>query len=242
MNEKRLYLLRMGPTLPELAADHGEFDDWMRPHLGWPAQRVRTLRPYLDEPLPPAETVAGAVMTGAAFMVTEGLPWMRRTEAWVLRLASAGVPLLGICFGHQLLAQALGGEVGYNPRGPEAGTVSVRWQPAAGGDPLLGGLPTPTALHASHQQSVLRLPPGAVHLAASDGDPHHAFRVGARAWGLQFHPEFDGTATRAYIHQLAEPLRRCGQDPQLLLAAVADRTDGPLILQRFGALVAAGHA
>ncbi len=70
--------------------------------------------------------------------------------------------------------------------------------PAAVGDPLLGGLPSPIEVHVSHSQSVLRLPEGAVRLAANAWDGNQAFRAGDRAWGVQFHPELDAGIMRGY--------------------------------------------
>src|SRR3546814_6485680 len=100
-------------------------------------------------------------------------------------------------YGHQLLAHALGGEVGDNPNGRKMGTVAVDLLPAAADDPLFTGLPDRFLAQATHQQSVLRAPEGATVLARSDHDDCHAFRWGEAAWGVQFHPEFgDRKSTR----------------------------------------------
>ncbi|NIQ10109.1 MAG: glutamine amidotransferase, partial [Gammaproteobacteria bacterium] len=72
----------------------------------------------------------------------------------------------------------------------EVGTVEVRLRPEAQDDRLFQTLPARFPVHATHSQSVLALPPGAVHLAENDFDPHHAMRIGSCAWGVQFHPEY----------------------------------------------------
>ena len=71
--------------------------------------------------LPRREGFAGVIVTGSAAMVTERADWSERSADWLREAAHDGMPLFGICYGHQLLAHALGGEVGYNPAGPRDG-------------------------------------------------------------------------------------------------------------------------
>ena len=132
-------------------------------------------------------------------MVTERRDWSERSAAWLRDAAQAGMPLFGICYGHQLLAHALGGEVGDNPAGREMGTIGLELHPHAEHDPLFAGLPAQFAAQATHLQTVLRAPEGATVLARSSQDDCHAFRWGDRAWGVQFHPEFSATHMRGYV-------------------------------------------
>jgi GMP synthase (glutamine-hydrolysing) len=113
------------------------------------------------------------------------------------------------------------------------GTVEVRVRDSAAGDPLFASLPGALQVQATHQESVTRLPPGARLLAESDGDPHHAFAVGERAWGVQFHPEFDADVMRAYLVERRDLLRAEGIDPDTLLRGVTDTPDGTALLRRF---------
>ena len=73
-------------------------------------------------------------------------------------------------------------------------------------------------------------------LAASIGDPHQAFSAGPRAWGVQFHPEFDADVIRGYLEARREVLRAEGRDPEALLAGVRESDHGPRLLRRFAAL------
>jgi GMP synthase (glutamine-hydrolysing) len=91
----------------------------------------------------------------------------------------------------------------------------------------------------SHTQSVIRLPPGARLLASSSKDPHLAFAIGDRAWGVQFHPEFDADVVSSYISEESDVLVAEGQQPDLLLSAVQDTPSGDIILRRFAHLVPA---
>jgi GMP synthase (glutamine-hydrolysing) len=154
---------------------------------------------------------------------------MLRAESYVRELVGAGAPLLGICFGHQLVAKALGGEVAKNPRGRELGTVTVR---RVADDPVWGTLPATFTANASHVESVVALPPSARLLAATELEPHAAFAVGARVRCVQFHPEFDGDVVRGYIDARAEAMRAEGLEPTLARAAAHD-SDGAAILRAF---------
>jgi GMP synthase (glutamine-hydrolysing) len=145
--------------------------------------------------------------------------------------------VLGICYGHQLLAQALGGTVGRNPNGREIGTVEVRSLASAARDPLLGSWGAAGPAHVTHVESVLALPDGAVRLAESDLDPVQAFAVGERAWGVQFHPEFDAPIVRAYLEARRDKVRGEGRDPEALLGQIRETPGGPRLLRRFAELI-----
>lgn len=234
---KPLLIAKMGSTFPALAECCGDFDDWIAARLGLGRLPVQTVTPVRGDPLPPPGRVSGIVMSGAHDMVTDRAEWSERAARWLVDVVEAGTPFLGICYGHQLLAHALGGEVGNNPRGREFGTVPVRFTDAAQRDPLFSGAGAEFRAHVCHAQSVLTLPTDATILAASDRDPHHVFVVGGTAWGVQFHPEFDEGAMRAYVREFAAVLRADGQDPDALLAGIAPTPESEAVLGRFTALV-----
>jgi GMP synthase (glutamine-hydrolysing) len=192
---------------------------------------------YRGEALPDAAAPAGVVVTGSSALVTDREDWSERTGAWLADVLEAGTPLLGICYGHQLLAHALGGRVDHNPLGREIGTIRLELAPAAAADPLLGVLGDAESVHATHVQSVTELPPGARRLASSRGDPNQAFALGERAWGVQFHPEFDADVIAAYLAARREIIRSEGLDPEALEAGVRESPEGPRLLGRFAALL-----
>ncbi|MEW5959767.1 MAG: glutamine amidotransferase [Chloroflexota bacterium] len=236
---RKVFIIKVGSTMPALRSKKGDFEDWILAGLkvGHEAQAVVDVRNGCV--LPGYDEIAGIVITGSHAMVTEHQAWSERTAVWLAGGVGQGIPILGICYGHQLLAYALGGEVGNNPNGWEFGTVEVHLAEKARQDALLGGFSTPIKVQVSHTQSVLRLPGQAQQLAYSARDPNQTFVVGDCVWGVQFHPEFDAEVVRAYIHSYQEELSGQGQDPADLAATSVETSYGTEILRRFGAIVQA---
>ena len=230
-------VVKTGSTLPGIRARRGDFESWIARGMGLAPDELTVLDVTEGAELPDPVAPAGVVVTGSSAMVSAREPWSERTGAWLADAVRAGTPVLGICYGHQLLAHALGGRVGRNPRGREIGTVQLRLAPEARRDALLGGLPGATHAHATHVESVLELPPGATLLAASDTDPNQAFAAGPRAWGVQFHPEFDADVMRGYLESRRDVLRDEGLDADRLLALVRETPEAGSLLRRFAALL-----
>ena len=232
----RILLLQVGSTVPGLIPRRGDFDRWFGEGFGTTPMDV--VSPHLGEPLPEHGLYAGIAITGASCMVTDEEPWSVAAEEWVGAEAHNGTAVLGVCYGHQLLARALGGEVGWNSRGREIGTVELSLTAEIGEDPLFSDLASPLIVQESHSQSVLVLPPGARRLAFNRHDDNQAFAFGSSAWGMQFHPEFDADIIRGYIEGRNSEIRSEGLDPDTLHAATRDSQAGPTILRRFASLVA----
>lgn len=230
---KKVIILKTGDTFPPLAAAHGDFEEWIAAPLSAYRELLAAWDPRTSPTLPDIESLAGVIITGSHAMVTDRHAWSERVAGWLPAVVDRGIPLLGICYGHQLLAHSMGGTVADNPNGREFGTCSIYLSQEATGDPLLGSFIPSITANLCHTQSVIRLPPGAVRLAASNRDPNQAFRIGSSAWGVQFHPEFDMVAMRAYIRECAELLSAEGQEPAELERRVADTPAGGMVLQRF---------
>jgi GMP synthase (glutamine-hydrolysing) len=145
--------------------------------------------------------------------------------------------VLGICYGHQLLAHALGGRVGPNPHGRQIGTERVLLAENAKDDALLAGFGGSLRAHTTHAEAVLELPDAATHLGSSRGDRNTAFSFGTAAWGVQFHPEFDAYVMRRYIEERRELLLSENIDADMRLAAVEECHEGATLLRRFATLL-----
>jgi GMP synthase (glutamine-hydrolysing) len=152
---RQILIIKTGSTLPSLLASKGDFEDWVLAGMGIGDDPVSIVDVRDGSPLPAYNETSSVVITGSHSMVSDHDDWSERTAAWLAGAVERQIPILGICYGHQLLAYALGGKVGDNPNGHEYGTVEVRLNEHARQDPLLGGLPNPLKLHVSHTQSVL---------------------------------------------------------------------------------------
>ena len=207
---RRFLILETGQPIASLRR-HGRFPHWIRVAAGLAADEADAVNVEAGEALPAHEHYTGIIVTGSSSMVTDRHDWSERTAGWLKASLDAGLPVLGICYGHQLLAHTLGGEVAWNPLGREMGTVAVDLHPPAGDDPLFGPLPERFDVQVSHLQTVLRPPSGATVLARSGQDDCQAFRWRDHAWGLQFHPEFSVGHMRGYVHARRDALAKEGQ-------------------------------
>lgn len=234
---KPLLFLQVGHTFEEIARERGDYDIWFQRALGQSDEAFEVRRVFDGAPLPTHFDYRGVVVSGSWSMVTDHEAWSEASALYLREAAARGVPILGVCYGHQLLAYAFGGKVGYNPRGRHAGTAQVQTTAQAESDALFAPLPRQLLVQVSHSQSVLELPPGALLLAHAPGDPHHAFRLGERTWGVQFHPEFDDEVSRRYIALRRERIVSEGLDPDALIAAVQPSPHGAQLLRRFAELL-----
>jgi len=212
---------------------HRGFPHWIRVAAGLRADEAIAVNVEGGQPLPSREGFAGVIVTGSNAMVTDRADWSEASAEWLRDAAHAGMPLLGICYGHQLLAHALGGEVGYHPDGREMGTVDLQLHPPAVDDPLFAGLPDTFAAQATHPQTGLPAPPGATVAARLVRAGRHAFRWGENVWGLQFHPEFSATHMRGYVHARSEALAGEGRCPKTVARQVSATPPARRVLRRF---------
>ena len=227
-----LLLIQTGEAPDALRTRFGGFADWFRDAMRLQAAQMRIVRVDAGEALPEPAKIAGAVITGSAAMVTERADWSEHTAGWIRDAMEAETPLFGVCYGHQLMAHALGGTVGWLPAGREIGTESMtRLSPDDAPD--LRELPALFPAQTTHRQSVLEPPRGAEVLARSQRDPHQLLRYAPNALSSQFHPEFTPDFMRAYIEVRADALREEGVDPDAFLAAVSETEAARLLLEHF---------
>ncbi len=164
--------------------------------------------------------------TGSRWSVYDDVAWIHDLKTFVRRAAETGKPFIGICFGHQMMAEALGGKVEKSEDGWGVGiqdleiTQAEAWmQPAR--DKL--------KLHYMHQDQVTRVPEHSVVLARSPHCPVAAFRVGETMLGIQAHPEFTNEYSAAL---LTDRIERIGAERvQAARATLIHRTDEDIFVQ-----------
>ena len=140
--------------------------------------------------LPPSFDFDAAVISGSRASIYRNEEWIDGLLDWIREAHETGMPLLGVCFGHQALAAALGGTVEYMGEYE----IGYREVERTGDSPLLEGIGDQFVVFTTHQDSVVELPPDAEEFATNEFG-NHGFRVG-HAFGVQFHPEYDTKTAR----------------------------------------------
>jgi GMP synthase (glutamine-hydrolysing) len=199
---QRFAILKAGTAFRETRERQGDFDRMFLDLLAEPGQTWEVHDVEHGRFPPDAAVYDGFVLTGSSASAYDDLPWIGALLDLVRAGHERGQALLGICFGHQVLAQALGGEVRPNPLGWDVGVRELRLLPDAARVAGLAGAPRPLRVLELHGDAVVRVPPGAVTLACSDLTACEAFALGPRTLGLQGHPEFESDTIRVALAKL----------------------------------------
>ena len=229
---KPFLIIETGKPVPTLKRQGG-FPDWIRVASGIHVRDVKVCNVADGGTLPDAKGFSGVLVTGSGTMVTERHDWSERSAEWLNDAAHKGQHIFGICYGHHLLAQTLGGKVDFNPKGREMGTIEVSLHEHAKTDALFADIPAAFDAHSTHVQSVLTAPGDAVVLAYSDKDDCQAFRWKDNVWGVQFHPEFSTEHMREYIHVRRMALIQEGSEPKAMRKAVSAAPHARKLLRNF---------
>ena len=224
-----------------LVPTHGDYPDWFRRTLGPEDLELPVLRAApelggekLDREAIFRSRARGIIVTGSPHSVTDSAPWMDELGEALLQAGARGTPVLGVCFGHQLLGRAAGGDVALNPRGREIGTVHVQLTEAGRRDPLFAWSEAgEIEVQATHVDAVLPLPQRATLLASNERCATQAMRLSETVAAVQFHPELSAGALRELIRSRAEKMIAEGMDPVAAEAAVRESQTGARILRAF---------
>ena len=215
--ENRTLVIENDPT-----DDIRRLGDW----LTGAGLALEVRRPHAGEALP--ETLDGyaalVVLGGAQNGYpdpdgTPGAPWFPAVEGLLRKAVRYQVATLGVCLGGQLLATAHAGTVERSATGPEIGPRLVARRDAAERDPLWLAVPLAPDVLQWHHDEITELPRGATLLAASTYYPHQAFRLGSRAWGLQFHIECDTAMIADWVSTNTDVLADLGYPPHDVIDA-----------------------
>jgi GMP synthase-like glutamine amidotransferase len=185
-----------------------------------PDMTFETISVIKGESLPDPASLGAVLLTGSASGVYDDLPWIAPLLEFIRAAAGARVPQIGICFGHQALAEALGGKVIKSPKGFAAGrhTYDVLACPGLPADTC----PKTISIAASHQDQVVALPPGAEVIAKSDFTPFAGlYYADNPAMSFQCHPEFSDAFSAALYRSRRERLG-AATDPAVESLQIAD--------------------
>ena len=197
--------------------------------------RVDVVRTWLGESLPSADGRGYDLVVVFGGPMSANEPALDGEAALLAASARAGRPTVGICLGAQLLARGLGATVRRGPA-PEIGIFPITLTDAGRDEPVVAALDGAGVFQWHYD--TFELPPGAVLLASSARYPHQAFRVGARAFGVQFHPECSRAMRVDWATRGADEVRAAGVDPAALAGDDAldarGRAFGRALLQLVG--------
>ena len=166
------------------------------------------------------------ISTGSKASVNDEVNWINELEYFIKQLYQANKVFIGICFGHQLIAKALGGKVEKSPKGWGIGIATAVVEQTK---PWMQPLQKKIKLIVSHQEQISQLPPNTEVLMASDFCPYSMIKVGTSFIGLQGHPEFSYRYSQALMNSRKHliPAQRIQQGQESL----TEQADDMLIMQ-----------
>jgi GMP synthase (glutamine-hydrolysing) len=188
----KILILKTGTTNPPVVEMFGDYDDWFQRCLASYSLQWYVVNVYLDEPIPTLDGFSGVMITGSPSSVWEREPWMLQTIEWFTeRIEQQDIPILAVCFGHQLLGAALGGVVEPNVHGAENGTIVVNLTEEGQQDPLFSDLSSVINVQSVHKDIVVDIPNrmDTICLGNTDNTAIQALAVGQNIRSVQFHPE-----------------------------------------------------
>jgi len=228
-----LYILKVGNTFETTKEKYGDFEDWIGRFYKTSHIKIKTIDILKGERFPSFLSAKGFIITGSHSMVSDEEPWSVKLEKYIQKIAKTNIPLLGICYGHQLIAKALGGKSDFNLKGKEIGVVTISKTSKGYKDPLFKNFPKQFFAYETHYQSVLKMPKGAMVLAKNGSDNHQAIRYNKNIWGVQFHPEFDKKIMKEYIINQKVDLKKLNIPIDTLLNSLRDCDKSSQILTNF---------
>ncbi len=156
------------------------------------------------------------LIMGGPMSVNDADSWVEDELHFVETVLSCGIPVLGICFGAQLLAKVLGASVAPGTNS-EIGMVPVSLTESGRTDPVFGSMPRTFPVFQWHGEG-MTLPPGGTHLAASEDFSVQAFKMNNRVYGLLFHLELEEDGVRALCRECPQDVQRSGLSPEMIQA------------------------
>ena len=187
--------------------------------------RLRTIRLYAGDTVPAdLDDVDGIVSMGGPMNVDQSdeHPWIEDEKAIIKSAHEASLPVVGVCLGAQLIAEALGGTVS-KMETPEVGFAPVSQFRPGFPDTMFGGIPWKADQFHAHGYEVSELPPGGAMLASSKHCKHQAFRVGLLTYGFQYHFEWTREDLAGVLDQLAEWMKTLGVDADAIRRQIDEK-------------------
>ena len=222
---KDVLIIDCGPSLSNVSKHFGFAPEWIMESLKNKGCNFTWVKPYVGDKIQ-SNNADAWIITGSPCSVYNCEAWMVNLEEEMKNIQSSQIPVLGICFGHQLIAKCFGGEVELNPKGWELGAYPVQFTAAGKKSQLFSGMEENAIVYESHQDSVTVLPENAIELAKNNKG-NQAFMIHDNFYGVQFHPEFSWEVIKMYVF-IRSAMGVKVDDP-----SVPESTQGELVLFNF---------
>ena len=193
----KLLIISAGPGIEEIRLEHGHAIEWISSFIDSSSVSIDVKHVYQDEDFSESNYDAW-IITGSAASVTEQLPWIQLLKHKIIYAHKNSIPILGICFGHQIISSALGGKVIKNPKGWELGSYKIEINDDGILNPLFKEVDFNDYFYFSHEDVVSKLPDSALELARNNMGLQ-AFSIEDKIFGVQFHPEFSPEIMSRYV-------------------------------------------
>ncbi|MEX0599414.1 MAG: type 1 glutamine amidotransferase [Rhodothermales bacterium] len=234
LNDVRILLVQARSARDIVIQEQECFQERCRIRL----EQIRTVNVLSDRLDEEALGRADALMIGGAgeFSAVDDYPWMAEMLELVRMAYRRRLPTFGSCWGHQIIARALGGRVVNDSELAEMGCHSVLLTPAGMEDPLLGAFPQRFLANMGHHDRVVELPAEGIELAYSETQRYQAFRIAGRPmYGTQFHSELDAERERERLHRYREHYPEIAADAtfQSVLDNLAETSEVDHLLHDF---------
>ena len=190
----KVVLLCAGPGLPEVVEEYGHSSKWIPDILQSHNVEFIVRNAYKGD-LGDINEADAWIISGSKYSVYDDITWIKDLISFVCNLINNNKSLLGICFGHQLIAECLGAQVKKNPLGWELGSYKISLSDDGSKHPLFSGLNDGEIVYESHQDVVCTMEKGMVPLAFTD-KANQSFSYQNNVFGVQFHPEFSWDVTK----------------------------------------------
>ena len=194
---KKVIIIDCGPSFSEVSEQFGFAPEWIMRILEDAKCNFKWVKCYEGETLNNSEGDAW-IITGSPHSVYDELDWMLDLENKIRNSKSFNMPILGICFGHQLIAKSYGGKVELNPEGWELGSFPIKLTEKGAQSRIFSGVSDDAIVYQSHKDCVIRLPDGAIELAQNKKGTQ-SFKIYNNIYGVQFHPEFSWDIIKKYV-------------------------------------------